>query len=690
MKCILPAILLAGAPLLLAEPAARTTPKANQKGRPVTQALGLKEVLRAAATIDQLLEKDLADRELKPLPIVPDDIFVRRSYLTIVGRIPTPQEAARFLDDKAPDKRTRLIEKLANSPGYDSSAFNYFADLLRLQTTHEQYGLGWHVWLRNSLAADKPWDKIVHEMLSAEGHAVDNPAVGYYLRDRGMLLDNVSNTVQVFLGHQIGCAQCHDHPFDKWTQMEYYELAAFSGGISYRSEEARKAVSKVAELSKKRHPNIAKALKGKDKTARGRAQRTLNQRISREMRYLFRDFNKNEIAEAARQELKLPDDYQYDDADPGEAIEPATLFGAKVKDVAPEDRREVFADWVTSTENPYFTKVIANRLWDRTFGHGLVDPVDDWSSRSQGSHPEVLAYLEKAMKGVKFRTRDFERILYHTKLFQRQVSPQEATPGTDHYFVGPQLRRMSAEELYDSFTVLAFGNTDDNVNTSLAEKWKTYRGDVKQLVNLPAGKLVQAGKQARQLEDERRTFQLKSREIQIAMSKAKNAGNLKEVARLAQAQRALRREGQVKKEEMGAAMNMVMRRYPGRSARASLNMRASEHPTPFRANHVVRQFGGSDRNTPEAAHTDATIPQALTLLNGQIAASTGNRNSKVFEALAEITNAEQRLEYLFLAFYSSRPTETEKKELLPLAENKEDIFTLARAMVTSKRYLFVQ
>ena len=294
------------------------------------------------------------------------------------------------------------------------------------------------------------------------------------------------------------------------------------------------------------------------------------------------------------------------------------------------------------------------------------------------------------MKGVKFRTRDFERILYHTKLFQRQVSPQEATPGTDHYFVGPQLRRMSAEELYDSFTVLAFGNTDDNVNTSLAEKWKTYRGDVKQLVNLPAGKLVQAGKQARQLEDERRTFQLKSREIQIAMSKAKNAGNLKEVARLAQAQRALRREGQVKKEEMGAAMNMVMRRYPGRSARASLNMRASEHPTPFRANHVVRQFGGSDRNTPEAAHTDATIPQALTLLNGQIAASTGNRNSKVFEALAEITNAEQRLEYLFLAFYSSRPTETEKKELLPLAENKEDIFTLARAMVTSKRYLFVQ
>ena len=136
-------------------------------------------------------------------------------------------------------------------------------------------------------------------------------------------------------------------------------------------------------------------------------------------------------------------------------------------------------------------------------------------------------------------------------------------------------------------------------------------------------------------------------------------------------------------------MGVVMSRSSG-GARASINMRASEHPSPFKAGHVVRQFGGSDRNTPEAAHTDATIPQALTLLNGQVAASTENRRSKVFEALAEITTPEQRLEYLFLAFYSSRPSEAEKKEFLPLARDRDDIFTLARAMLTSKRYLFVQ
>ena len=185
------------------------------------------------------------------------------------------------------------------------------------------------------------------------------------------------------------------------------------------------------------------------------------------MRYLLRYFNRNEIVESRSQQLKLPDDYQYKDGEPGDVIQPATLFGLQASEVNPEDRRKVFADWVTSDENPYLAKVSANRRWRRTFGHGVGDPVDDWSDKLKGSHPEVLSYIEKVMKGVGYRTRDFERILYHTELFQRQVSPVEATPGTDYDFIGPQLRRMSAEELYDSFTVLAFGNTDDKVNTGL-------------------------------------------------------------------------------------------------------------------------------------------------------------------------------------------------------------------------------
>jgi hypothetical protein len=496
IKQISCALLALVAPSLLAE-AAPSKP------------LDLREILQAAAKIDQLLEADLKAKKLQPLPIVTESTFVRRTYLNIVGRIPTAMEASRFLDDKTPDKRTRLIEQLISSPGYDSSAFNYFADLLRLQTNEEQYGLGWHVWLRNSLASDKPWNNIVHEMLSAEGHTSKNPAVGYYLRDRGMLLDNVSNTVQVFLGHQIGCAQCHDHPFDSWTQMEYYEMAAFSGGIAYRSDEARQLVNKVADHSRKNHPGMNRAFKSKNKATRAKARGSLLRRITGEMRYLLRYFNRNEIVESRSQELKLPDDYQYKDGEPGDVIQPATLFGLQASEVNPEDRRKVFADWVTSDENPYFAKVIANRLWRRTFGHGLVDPVDDWSDKLKGSHPEVLSYIEKVMKGVGYRTRDFERILYHTELFQRQVSPVEATPGTDYDFIGPQLRRMSAEELYDSFTVLAFGNTDDKVNTGLEYKWKNYQSDVDALLNLSASKLIESSEEAQEMDDQRRVYQRK-------------------------------------------------------------------------------------------------------------------------------------------------------------------------------------
>lgn len=217
-----------------------------------------KQAIAAAARIDHLLEEDLKEANLKPTGRVDDGIFLRRAYLSIIGRIPTEDEAREFLNNPSSDKRTKLIESLTASPGFDSHLFNWTADLLRVQTDQEQFGLGWHVWLRQSLSENKPWDKIVREMLSATGHAADNPAVGYYLRDRNMQLDNFSNSMQVFLGRQIGCAQCHDHPFDDWSQLDYYQMAAFGGGFVYRSDESRQAKQRVVSETQ---PKLKSALK---------------------------------------------------------------------------------------------------------------------------------------------------------------------------------------------------------------------------------------------------------------------------------------------------------------------------------------------------------------------------------------------------------------------------------------------
>lgn len=652
--------------------------------------LPLKETLKIAAEIDKLIEADLAAKELSPNLLIPDDIFLRRSYLGIVGRIPTPQEAISFLDSDTADKRTQLIETLVASPGYDSASFNYFADLLRLQTNKEQYGLGWHVWLRESLAEDKPWDDMVHEMLAADGHTAKNPAVGYYLRDRGMLLDNVSNTMQVFLGHQIGCAQCHDHPFDRWSQMEYYELASFSSGITYQSQEARNTVKMLVEDHRKKNPPAppkgAKGKKGKKHTAsRRNADKGLSRKIYQDFRIVFKDFNKNEISELSNKPIKLPEDYQYEDGDPGEEIPPATLFGEKLRNVAPEDRREAFASWVTSG-NPYFAKVFANRLWDRTFGHGLVDPVDNWSKEAETAHPKVLAYLEQVMARVDYRTRDFERILYHTRLFQRAASLEEITPGTVLAFQGPELRRMRAEEMHDSLLVLTYGNVDDKINENLADKWTAYRKSILELLSATPAELISLDKKLDAAEANKRAYQKESANLNLELRKANEAKNRKEANRIRQTLAKKRREYT---QERNALSAMSMRNI-GRGARAQRNMRASEYPTPFRGDHLVRQFGGSDRIIPEAAADHASIPQALTLLNGNIATTTENRNSKIFEALAEISNAETRLDYLFLAFYSAYPTAEERETFGALANDKDELFTLSRAMLTSKRFLFVQ
>jgi hypothetical protein len=288
------------------------------------------------------------------------------------------------------------------------------------------------------------------------------------------------------------------------------------------------------------------------------------------------------------------------------------------------------------------------------------------------------------MHRVDFRTRDFDRVLYHTRLFQRESSPVAATPGTAIHFRGPELRRMKAEELYDSLLVLSHGNVDDNINETLEERWNTHRKHTLKIINGTPGELLAMDKIVDAAEKKRIEYQRASRELQTELRNAAQEGNTRKANQLR------KRIAQLRNDYKETQRAITMNRYPGRATRTSPNMRASEYPTPFRGDHLVRQFGGSDRLTPEAGDTHASTPQALTLLNGQIAMSTDSKKSKVFEAIAEITSPETRLDYLFLAFYGSRPTPEEQQEFLPLASDKEAIFTLARAMLTSKRFLFIQ
>ncbi|MCB1093574.1 MAG: DUF1549 domain-containing protein, partial [Verrucomicrobiae bacterium] len=333
--------------------------------------------------IDAILAKAWQKNGLKPNPLASDEVFLRRVYLDVIGRIPSHEEAAKFLGSKDAAKRSKLIDELLASEGYVNHFYNLWADILRINTAapaSENIMPFYISWLRDSLRKNKPYDVFVRELLTSNGQAWDDGAVGYYVRDRGMPLDHMANTVRIFLGTRLECAQCHDHPFDTWTQMDFYHMAAFTYGVNPSGSnygavgEAQKLIQKAADMDNAQKADMRAAMT----------------EITRLVR--------NNYEVSYRDSLpKLPHDYKYDNAKPNEVVKPRTMFGNDPSVLKPEDRVKIYSDWLTSSENPMFTKVIANRLWKKVMGVGIYEPVDEFTEESEPSHPELMQFLEDQM-----------------------------------------------------------------------------------------------------------------------------------------------------------------------------------------------------------------------------------------------------------------------------------------------------
>jgi len=650
------------------------------------------EMVRSTSNqIDQLVASHLQQKKTTANPVIIDATFARRSYITIAGRIPTAEEARTFIEATAKGKRTALVDSLMESNGYKSQMFNFWADLLRVNTNMDKHGLGWHVWIRDAVEQNMPYDQFVNTMLSSDGLATENPAVGYYLRDRNMLLDNVSNTVQVFLGTQIGCAQCHDHPFDDWTQKQYYELAAFTGGTVYKSDAADHLLRRLAHYTLDQQ-GVAKPKMGNGKKANQKAMRKRKgaaKKIYRDYASLFKDFRKIAISEDPDKPLRLPKDYQYNDGKPGDILTPKTLFGEPIADIAPEKRRKVFADWVTDSKNPYFTKVIVNRLWAKAFGRGIVDPLDDWSETARVSHPKLLDYLCEVMKATDYDVKQFMRVIYHTRLFESAVAVTEPDMGGSYDFRGPVLRRMKAEELNDSFITMEFGNRDSTVNRALKYRWETYAKSVDNLFNMPLPQLVALDKAADEAEKKMYAVRAEASKYRTQAVKARDEGDTKLASELNnKAKFVFRKSKKMQQEGKNMMLTMMMERTM--RTKPKPYMRASEQSAPYKPGTFMRQFGSSDRMTPNAYHTGASIPQALTLYNGKKVAQLTDGKGVLARALRSADSSSARLEVLFLTIYGTMPTEHERQQLEPLVSNPTHLTTLVRAMMNSKRFLFVQ
>lgn len=461
-------------------------------------------IAKASAKIDKLIADKLKEEGIEANADIDDATFVRRAYLDIAGRIPTIEEAENFHGSTYERKRGQLIRDLLESPGHVSHAYNFWADILRINTRLGNAGAqaeaAYQLWLKEALAENKPYDQFVSELVSARGMIWDNGAIGYYIRDRGMPLDNMSNTVRIFLGTRLECAQCHNHPFDEWTQMDYFHMAAFSYGMdarrydspnrkalaTYQNEERKEHHAKAMKMenfpiisnqrglerytsNEKNYKRLLERLGMNDKQFRAAAKRSIAayesySHDSRQMRNALNDlYNPLQYVNTEEREktLKLPHDYQYDDAKPHDKVAPRTMFGAEIDVENIDDSMiDAYAEWMTSKENPTFTKVIANRLWKRAFGHGVFEPVDELTATTKVTNPELLDYLETLMRDLDYDMKAYLEILYNTKAYQRGVNADELVLGTPYYFQGPVLRRMTAEQIWDSIVALALPEAD--------------------------------------------------------------------------------------------------------------------------------------------------------------------------------------------------------------------------------------
>ena len=336
-------------------------------------------------------------------PECDDATFLRRVTVDVTGAIPTPEEAEAFLADGAPDKRARLVDRLLASPGYADWFANKWTSLLknrRDDTSDTVSNFAFHSWVRDGLLANKPYDRFVRELLAATGTIVENPPVAWYKRVKEPK-DQIEDVAQLFLGVRIGCAQCHHHPFERWSQDDYHGLAAYFSQVGRRPTSTR----------------------GEDLI-----------------------FHKRGVAAAVNPKT-------------GARVAPAALGFAEAPISADEDPRLRFGEWLVRPDNPFFAKALVNRYWKHFFGRGLVEPEDDLRDTNPPVNPELLDGLAAHFRESKYDLKDLVRTIVLSRTYQTSAVPLPENADDQQHFTHFMPRRLPAEVLLDSLDRLTGATT---------------------------------------------------------------------------------------------------------------------------------------------------------------------------------------------------------------------------------------
>jgi hypothetical protein len=342
--------------------------------------------------IDELVDAKLRQLQFVPSGLCSDEEFLRRVYLDLIGLLPTVEETQAFLTDASPEKRKQLIDRLLDRPEFAKFWALKWGDLLKL-TTAQVGGDAvhkYHRWIETAIRNNMPYDQFARELLVSQGSTLANPAANFY-RTTTDANDSVETVSQVFLGSRIQCAKCHNHPFEQWTQDNYYGLAAFFSRVqrkkSLRPDEMLIFTAQAGEVVQPRT---------------------------------------------------------------GKQMKPWLPQRGELEVAAGVDRRTHLADWLVAQGNPYFARVEANRLWSHVFGRGIVDPVDDFRDSNPPSNAALLDRLAQEFSDHKFDRKHLLRTILQSRTYQADYRPTDFNKSDVKYNSHFNPRLLSAEQLLDA------------------------------------------------------------------------------------------------------------------------------------------------------------------------------------------------------------------------------------------------
>ncbi|WP_425617380.1 DUF1549 domain-containing protein [Anatilimnocola sp. NA78] len=376
------------------------------------------EPSQVAAKADELLAGEMGlGNKSKPVPLADDEIFLRRVTLDVQGRLPTTAEITTFALDPASDKRAVVVRKLLADPRYGENWSKYWRDVIMYRATEQRAQLIAGVlteYLRDSLNQNKPWSTVATEFITASGDGLTQGETALIIAQEGKPEETVSEISRIFLGVQIQCAQCHDHPTDRWKREQFHELAAFFPRVSSRvilTPENRSITVAVAEFGEEPFERNGNRVRGS--------------------------------AEHRMSDLKNPDAK-------GRMMKPVLFATGDSVPVTTRDsdRRGQLAEFITKPENPYFAQALVNRLWSELVGEGFYEPVDDMGPDREGNAPRTLEHLSTAFASTGYDVKWLFETITSTQAYQRasrsRRNPEQVA------FVANVPQRLRADQLFDN------------------------------------------------------------------------------------------------------------------------------------------------------------------------------------------------------------------------------------------------